>query len=111
MQTFDQFDNDGNGSISREEAMLHAEARTDKNKAAIEAQYMAFLEEHPDEQDKAEETRDTHLQNLKEAEHSLITMFENADMDGDGQLSINEFALAEAWWMKSTMNPSKLALF
>ena len=91
--------------------MLHAEARTDRNKAAIEAQYREFLEEHPDEQDKAEETRETHLQNLKEAEHSLISMFENADMDGDGQLSMNEFALAEAWWMKSTMNPEKLALF
>ena len=110
-ETFKQFDQNGDNTISREEAMMFAEARTDRNKAAIEAQYQAFVAEHPGEIDKAEETRDQHLQNLKEAEHALINMFENADTDGDGELSMNEFALAEAWWMKSTMNPEKLALF
>ena len=34
-----------------------------------------------------------------------------ADIDGNGELSEQEFYLAEAWWMKSTLNPTKVALF
>jgi Ca2+-binding EF-hand superfamily protein len=48
---------------------------------------------------------------VDEAEAALLDMFRKADTDGDGSISYNEFALAEAWWMNSTLNPTKVSLF
>ena len=52
-----------------------------------------------------------HYQRLEEAERRMIDMLLSADTDGDGGLTKMEFALAEAWWLSSTMNPSKAGLF
>jgi hypothetical protein len=38
-------------------------------------------------------------------------MFDAADTNGDGILSFTEFMLAEAWWLRSTLNPENAHMF
>lgn len=112
-ERFDKFDTNADGSVSQQEAVAYAKQRTQDSLAQVEQQYQDFLADtvDPEEQAKAAEQRERHLVNIHEAESKLLKMFEKADVNGDGQLSFQEFILAEAWWMNSTMNPQKLNLF
>ena len=51
------------------------------------------------------------LQACTESQIKLLKMFESADQDGDGDLSLTEFMLAESWWLRCTLNPTNAHLF
>ncbi len=114
-EAFLEFDANGDGSISRAEAMAYAQRRTVAGRAAIEEQFRNYItgEDRPtaEEVAKAETSKEAQLSALEDAEQQLMTMLEKADIDGDGDLSKDEFFLAEAWWMSSTLNPEKVLLF
>jgi Ca2+-binding EF-hand superfamily protein len=59
----------------------------------------------------AEQLKAQHLQQSREAQNKLLLLFEAADINGDGVISINEFVLAEVWWLRCTMNPERDHLF
>jgi hypothetical protein len=59
----------------------------------------------------AERQRQVQYQKLADMELRMIKMFEKADVDGNGSISIQEFLLAEAWWRRSVLNPEKIKLF
>ena len=112
--SFQKFDINGDGAISRAEAIGYAQQRTMKGRAAIESQfqqYIASKELISDDVQKANLAKEAQVQALEEAELQLMTMLENADIDGNGSLTYDEFALAEAWWLRSTLNPEKVLLF
>ena len=113
-EAFDGFDTNGDGEISVEEVQAGCRRRTDQNKAAIDAQYQDALDAAQGDEvaiARADATRAMHYQRLEEAERRMIDMLLSADTDGDGGLTKMEFALAEAWWLSSTMNPSRAGLF
>eukprot|EP00520_Triparma_pacifica_P018393 CAMPEP_0118654948 /NCGR_PEP_ID=MMETSP0785-20121206/12661_1 /TAXON_ID=91992 /ORGANISM="Bolidomonas pacifica, Strain CCMP 1866" /LENGTH=591 /DNA_ID=CAMNT_0006547641 /DNA_START=71 /DNA_END=1842 /DNA_ORIENTATION=+ len=105
--TFARYDVNGDGNISREECMVACKGRTDAGLLAIERQFEAALREAKDEaeREKIIEQKEVHVQKVKEAEVQLLAQLTKADVDGDGELTEQEFYLAEAWWMKSTLNP------
>lgn len=41
----------------------------------------------------------------------MLKMFNMADVNGDGSLNFTEFLLAEAWWMRCSINPDHAHLF
>lgn len=59
----------------------------------------------------AESNKAQYLQSLQEAQNTLLRMFEAADMNGDGVISFTEFIMAEAWWLRCTINPERAHLF
>jgi len=113
METFNRYDANGDGDIDRNECVAACKERSEAAKAAIDKQFEAALREVTSQEKLAEieAQRQAHYQKVDEAESQLMVMFEKADTDGDGLLSQQEFFLAEAWWMKSTLNPSKVSLF
>ena len=113
-EQFDAFDSNHDGSISVDEVTAGCKARTAQSKAALDAQYadaVRLVSGDDAAIARATATRDAHYKRLDDSEKRLMEMLLNADTDGDGSLSKLEFALAEAWWLSSTMNPSKLMLF
>ena len=113
MANFALYDVNGDGCIDRAECMSACQSRTDSSKEAIDLQMEAALANCTTqfEQDEIMEQKKAHYQKVDEAEAALMNMFIKADTDGDGQLSKAEFILAEAWWMKSTLNPTQISLF
>lgn len=112
--TFQQCDLNGDGGISRAEMSELVRRRTHDRKAIIEEKFEAFLAEPGitrDEIASAEANKATLMQSMHEAQNKLLKMFEAADVNGDGVISFTEFIMAEAWWMRCTINPERAHLF
>lgn len=111
--TFNQYDLDGNGTISKHELEQMIRKRVAERRELIEAKFQQVVSTGltADELRQAEESRQQHLQHLSESQVRLMKMFEAADINQDGQLSKEEFILAEAWWMHCTLNPEHAHLF
>ena len=88
-------------------------ARTDDRKNAIEARFAEFEAnaKTQEEIDRAEENKRSYLQHLTESQNKMLKMFNMADVNGDGSLNFTEFLLAEAWWMRCSINPDHAHLF
>ncbi|GMI27598.1 hypothetical protein TeGR_g953 [Tetraparma gracilis] len=112
-ENFNKYDENGDQNIDREEVKKACKDRTDKSKEAIDLQFEKAIENAKSQQEinKIIDQKKEHYQKVDEAEAALLDMFRKADTDGDGSISYNEFALAEAWWMNSTLNPTKVSLF
>jgi hypothetical protein len=112
-ETFDSYDKDGNGTISKLELDDLVRKRTAERKELIDKQFAAILEENNSDETflRAEESRRMQFQQLGEAQNKLVRMFENCDINGDGQVNFSEFLLAEAWWLRCTINPEHASLF
>lgn len=112
-ETFDAYDNDGNGAVSTFEMEHMVKQRIADRKAAIEEKFQIYLEESTSEAERtrAEEQKRSYLQQLTESQNKLIKMFQMADLDGNGELSFTEFLLAEAWFMRCAINPDHAHLF
>lgn len=112
-ETFEQYDVNGDGKVSRYELEELVKTRTAKRKEIIDQKFAEVVSEAKSDEEyfKAEEFRRMHYQQLTEAQVKLVKMFENADIDGNGTLSFTEFLLAEAWWQLCTLNPDRASLF
>jgi Ca2+-binding EF-hand superfamily protein len=111
--TFHQYDVDGNGTISKNELEQMIRKRVADRRELIEAKFIQVAGSGltADELRQAEESKQQHLQQLSESQVKLVKMFEAADVNQDGQLTKEEFILAEAWWMHCTLNPEHAHLF
>ena len=112
-ETFDQYDKDGNETVSKHELENLVRRRTAEKKELIEQQFAAIIEENSSDDAylKAEESKRMQFQQLGEAQNKLLRMFENCDVNGDGLVNFSEFLLAEAWWLRCTINPEHASLF
>ncbi len=113
-RTFSQYDFNGDGNVSKVEIDKLVRARTKNRRDIIEQKFQEFLNEpgvSEAEIQQAEENKRQHMQACTEAQIRLLKMFESADSNGDGQLSLTEFMLAESWWLRCTLNPSHAHLF
>lgn len=88
-------------------------ARTNEKKAGVEAKFAQFVAQatSQEEVDKAEEAKRSYLQQLTEGQSKMLKMFASSDVDGNGELNFTEFLLAEAWWMRCSINPDHAHLF
>lgn len=120
--TFEKYDLDGNGFISRQELETLIKSRIKERKEIIDEKFQEIISENSkpssyrgvssdDNYSKAEEFRRMHYQQLQETQNKLLKMFEAADIDRDGMISYPEFLLAEAWWLRCTLNPEHATLF
>ena len=112
--TFQQCDGDGDGGISHAEMIEIVRDRTHARRTVIEERFEAYVSEPtvtPEEVEAAEASKAQYLQSLQEAQGKLLKMFEAADLNGDGVISFTEFIMAEAWWLRCTINPEKAHLF
>ena len=112
--TFNTYDLDGDGTVSKTELETLIRQRTLGRRNVIDTKYEEFVAESvrsASEMRRADEIRRLNYQQLAESQNKLIHMFEAADIDGNGKLSLNEFMLAEAWWMRCTLNPEQMHLF
>lgn len=113
-ETFQQCDLNGDGGISRTEMSELVRRRTAERRAIIDAKFDAFLSEPGITRAEiltAEANKATLMQSMHEAQNKLLKMFEAADTNGDGVISFTEFIMAEAWWMRCTINPERAHLF
>jgi len=113
---FERYDTNNDGTVDKAECAAMCDDRRDTAAAAIEQQYADFVAQANRNGDlagaeRARAVRDANLQRIDDAAAQLRAMFEAADIDGDGSLSKPEFALAEAWWMRTALDPSKVAIF
>jgi len=113
-ELFDRYDINHDGTVDKKEIEALVRERTRARRKIVEDRFKEALAEDPDmtseERSAAEESRRQHLQQINEAQTKLLRMFEAADMNGDGILSLTEFSLAEAWYMRCALNPEH-ALF
>jgi len=113
-ETYRMCDIDGDGGISRAEMSELVRRRTADRRATVEAKFEQFLAQPGvtrDEIASAESSKSMLMQSLHEAQSKLLGMFEAADADGDGVLSFTEFIMAEAWWLRCSLNPDRAHLF
>lgn len=114
-ETFQKCDLDGDGGISKYEMEEIIRHRTQERKNMIENKFQQYLEENEllteEERELAEDSKLQYLQQLQESQIKLLKMFEAADLNGDGSISFTEFILAEAWWLRCTINPDRVHLF
>lgn len=113
-ETFQECDLNGDGGISRAEMAELVRRRTAERKAIIDEKFEIFLCEPgltKEEIATAEANKATLMQSMNEAQNKLLKMFEAADTNGDGIISFTEFIMAEAWWMRCTINPERAHLF
>jgi len=112
--TFREYDIDGDGTIDKEECTELVRVRSEQRRAAVDEQYLRYLEDNPtnpDASEEAEQLKREQYQKIQEAQDKMLSMYEHADLDGNGRLTLEEFALAESWWMKCTIDPDKIAVF
>ena len=112
--TFDKYDINHDGGVKKEELMELIKQRSAARKAMIEDKYQEFVHEPGvSEEDvvRAQESRRQHMQQVNESQTKLLNMFDAADVNHDGTLSFTEFMLAEAWWIRCTLNPQHAHLF
>jgi len=113
-ETFRQCDINGDGGISRAEMSELVRHRVQERKEIIDEKFDSFVNEPGvtrDEIASAESNKSMLLQSLHESQNKLLKMFEAADTNGDGILSFTEFIMAEAWWLRCTINPERAHLF
>lgn len=112
-EQFRMFDVNGDGVITFQEYETVCQRRHEERRALIDEQYELLIQNHsgPDGLAHAQEYREASRQQLNEAYNRLMDMFQAMDVDGNQQLSKEEFMLAEAWWMKCTINPTGAVLF
>ena len=106
---FDRFDLDNSGDLNREEAEALVRDRVATRKEEIDSNFAAYLKSVHSEEDakRADELRLMYHQSLQESQNRLVKLYEAADMNGDGTISFTEFLLAEAWWLRCTLDPNK----
>lgn len=112
--TFNRYDLNGDGGISKKEMEELVRMRIHERKEIIEEKYAAFVSQEDvsaAELEQAEINRKEYLQHMNEAQAKLLTMFEAADVNHDGVLSLHEFLLAESWWLQCALNPEGTHLF
>ena len=112
--TFDKYDQNKNGSVSKFEIEELVRERTRARRKVVDDKFHECVSEEgisEEEVASAEESRRQALQQINEAQTKLIRMFDCADLNGDGVLSLTEFSLAEAWFMRCALNPEKQHLF
>ncbi len=115
--TFQRYDINGDGGISRPEMDELVRIRTAERMQIIEDKFQAYVAEtsvdgiSEAELTNAENNKAQYLQQVHEAQSKLLHMFEAADTNGDGVISFTEFIMAEAWWLRCTINPEKAHLF
>ena len=113
-ETFKKFDVNQDGTVSKSEIEQLVRDRTKERKAVIEEKFQVRISEpgiSEDEIGAAEEAKRQHLQACNEAQVKQLKMLVAADINSDGMLSLTEFMLAESWWLRCTLNPSKAHLF
>jgi Ca2+-binding EF-hand superfamily protein len=112
--TFQSYDINHDGGISKEEMDILVNARTEERKINIEAKFQEFVDA-PDATEEdirgAELNKAQYLQQLRESRTKLLDMFAAAETNGDGVISFTEFIMAEAWWLRCTLNPDKAHMF
>jgi Ca2+-binding EF-hand superfamily protein len=111
-QVFEKYDLDNSGTLSVAEVTEIVRDRVAARKDIIDAKFDAFAKECTGlDLQRAEEARLMYYQQLTENQSHVLKKFHQADADGNGELSFTEFLLAEAWWLRCTLNPSKAHLF
>jgi Ca2+-binding EF-hand superfamily protein len=111
---FREYDPNGDGVISKKEMEELIRHRVTERKLIIDARFEGVKKDPdatPDAILAAEEGKQQYMQHLTESAGKLMKMFEIMDADADGTLSYEEFVLAEAWWMRCTLNPQHAHLF
>ena len=102
------------GTVSRFEMEELMRTRTEQKKNYIEEKFQEILNDPQtirSDIERADEYKRQHFQHLEESQAMILKMFDAADSNHDGVLSFTEFMLAEAWWLKCTLNPEKIHLF
>lgn len=111
---FEKYDIDGQDGISRKEVEELIRLRTLERKDAIEKKYDDFVKQpniSVEDVAAADDNRKLYLSQLNESQSKLLQVFEAADINKDGVLSFKEFLLAEAWWLRCSLNPEQQHLF
>eukprot|EP01034_Spumella_vulgaris_P028347 gene28347-35186_t len=118
-ETFQKYDINGDGGISRPEMEELVRIRTADRIAVIEEKFNTYIHESTEsesglseaELENAVNNKAQYLQQMEEAQSRLLKMFDAADTNGDGVISFTEFIMSEAWWLRCTINPDKQHLF
>lgn len=114
-ETFKRFDRNGDGGISKAELKDVVRERTAQRRAIIEEKFRKFVDGDEqltnEEMASAEAAKARYLQQVTESQTRFLQMLEAADVDGDGVVTVTEFILAEAWWLRCTINPERAHLF
>lgn len=108
-KVFDEFDVDHSGDLSRDEAEELVRQRVSQRKEDIDSSFANYIANAATKEDakRADELRLMYHQSLQESQNKLVRLYESADINGDGVISFTEFLLAEAWWLRCSLDPVK----